>query len=257
MNYKMGFSSRNSDYAWRRYGQEEPYYSILNCEDHRSDVLTDDKRRSLIATGEARIRECLQFAEERLGPVHRGSALDYGCGVGRLTLALASNFNRVTALDISPAMLKEVERNSREMQVSNVDTGLADESLSAAGDEYDFAISYLVLQHIPEGRGIEIMRSILRRLRPDGVAALHFVIARNCSITQRVIHRIRIYLPPLHYAINFLRGMRWNEPLMQANCYDLNRVMSMIHREGFADAILKFTVIGDHVGVFAYCRKAK
>ena len=38
---------------------------------------------------------------------HRGTALDFGCGVGRLTRALAESFDHATGIDISEEMVAE------------------------------------------------------------------------------------------------------------------------------------------------------
>lgn len=43
----------------------------------------------------------------------RKHALDFGCGVGRLTQALAAHFDEVTGVDISPSMIKLAKKYSR------------------------------------------------------------------------------------------------------------------------------------------------
>ncbi len=43
-----------------------------------------------------------------------GKALDFGCGVGRLTQALADYFNEVAGVDVSPTMVnKALEYNKK------------------------------------------------------------------------------------------------------------------------------------------------
>lgn len=43
-------------------------------------------------------------------PRERGVALDFGCGVGRLTRALAAFFDRATGVDISSSMIEEAKK---------------------------------------------------------------------------------------------------------------------------------------------------
>ena len=51
----------------------------------------------------------------------RRAALDYGCGVGRLTLPLAERCEHVYGVDVSPSMLREAARNAARMGLPNVE----------------------------------------------------------------------------------------------------------------------------------------
>ena len=55
----------------------------------------------------------LQGLFERLGADPRGgTCVEVGCGSGRMTAALAERFERVLALDVSPAMLSQRARRN-------------------------------------------------------------------------------------------------------------------------------------------------
>jgi ubiquinone/menaquinone biosynthesis C-methylase UbiE len=50
------------------------------------------------------------FVSTKLGhPMQRESALDFGCGVGRLTRALSRYFNQSYGIDISASMIKKAQ----------------------------------------------------------------------------------------------------------------------------------------------------
>ena len=67
-------------------------------------------RSAFFATGEAEIAHVLAVADG-LRPVARtGRALDFGCGVGRLTRALGTRFERAVGVDISEAMVAQARR---------------------------------------------------------------------------------------------------------------------------------------------------
>ena len=57
-------------------------------------------------SGVFEIDAMLQYAESIQPLRGKKYALDFGCGVGRLTQALASHFERVCGVDISPAMIQ-------------------------------------------------------------------------------------------------------------------------------------------------------
>lgn len=51
-----------------------------------------------------------------------GTVLDVGCGAGRFALSLAPRVRSVTAVDVSPAMLRALRRRGREAGITNVAT---------------------------------------------------------------------------------------------------------------------------------------
>ena len=91
----------------------------------------------------------------RLGADPRGGAcLEVGCGPGRMTAGLAERFDRVLALDVSPAM---IERARAAVPAPNVEfRAVAGESLDGVADaSVDVLVCYLVLQHLPRRALVE------------------------------------------------------------------------------------------------------
>jgi trans-aconitate methyltransferase len=86
----------------------------------------------------------LAAAEGAFGTIRKGVALDYGCGVGRLTRPLSERFQQVIGVDISSAMLEEARRNLADRP--NVSYELAS---SQSNRPVDFVLSKIVFQHIP------------------------------------------------------------------------------------------------------------
>ncbi|MEP6494708.1 MAG: class I SAM-dependent methyltransferase [bacterium] len=75
------------------------------------------------------------------------TALEIGCGVGRLTLPIARRFERVTAVDIAPTMLRKLDENCRNRDVKTVTPMLAAEKWELGGP-VDLCYSRIVFQHI-------------------------------------------------------------------------------------------------------------
>ncbi len=94
--------------------------------------------------------------------------LEIGCGIGRMTAALARRFREVEGIDVSEEMVRRAREalggtpNARVSVANGVDlAGFADGS-------FDFVFSYLVFQHIPDP---EITTGYLReigRVLPGG-----------------------------------------------------------------------------------------
>jgi SAM-dependent methyltransferase len=95
----------------------------------------------------------------RLGADPRGGlCVEVGCGPGRMTGALAERFDRVLALDVSPAML---ERARASVTAPNVTfRAVPGDRLEGVADRSaDALVCYLVLQHLPSD---PVVRSYLR-----------------------------------------------------------------------------------------------
>jgi len=107
----------------------------------------------------------------RLGVDPRGgTCVEVGCGPGRMTGTLAHRFDRVLALDVSPAMLEQARANVPTPNVEFV--AVPGERLDGVPDaSAGTLVCYLVLQHLPSAR---VVRSYLlefaRVLAPEGEA---------------------------------------------------------------------------------------
>jgi len=125
-----------------------------------------------VETGRTVVRFALD--EAPIQPTERGTAVEIGCGLGRICLALADRFDRVVGFDISAEMLAR----SREL-VSDpkVETRLTDgASLPGLSDNtVDMVVTFTVFQHIPR---VEVIRTYVnevgRVLRPGGVFCLQW-----------------------------------------------------------------------------------
>lgn len=119
----------------------------------------------------ARGRQELESLFGRLGADPRGgTCIEVGCGPGRMTAALAERFDRVLALDVSPAMVEQARANVPDRRVEFRTT--SGERLDGVGDESaDVLVCYLVLQHLPS-RGVVVayLSEFARVLRAGGEA---------------------------------------------------------------------------------------
>src|SRR5215217_3344785 len=90
-------------------------------------------------------RSELQGLFERLGADPRGgTCVEVGCGSGRMTGALAERFDRVLALDVSPAMLERARAAVRDERVEF--RAVSGRRLDGVGDaSADVLVCYLVL----------------------------------------------------------------------------------------------------------------
>ena len=151
---------------WDRHAQRDPLWAILSDATKRHGGW--DIARFLRA-GIAEIESLLYELDAQDRELRRGAALDFGCGVGRLTQALAPHFDRVVGVDISPRMLELAARlNQHPQTVSYVCNSTAD--LRVFEDRsFDFIVSTVVLQHVQPEFACSYLREFFRALAPSGI----------------------------------------------------------------------------------------
>jgi ubiquinone/menaquinone biosynthesis C-methylase UbiE len=98
----------------------------------------------------------------------RRRALDFGCGVGRLTQALARHFERVDGVDISASMIQQAnaynQHGSRCQYVVNQRSDLR----IFPDQHFDFIYSSITLQHMPPRYSRRYIAEFMRVLAPGG-----------------------------------------------------------------------------------------
>jgi SAM-dependent methyltransferase len=176
--------------VWDDLGREDPLWAIL----------TDPARRGgrwdleeFFATGRHDIAQALAVGEELGLPRARGSALDFGCGVGRLTRALADHFERCSGVDVSTPMIEQARELNRDLEPRCSFHVNATEDLRLFPDDsFDFVYSRLVLQHMPRQSTIRsYLREFARILRPGGLLA--FQLPGEIGLRQRIQSHRRVY----------------------------------------------------------------
>jgi SAM-dependent methyltransferase len=226
----------NSDKSWEAYGREDPYFGVCIDPKFRVRQLTEAAREDFFNSGEEYVGAVLGRIEQRLGVLSRGKALDFGCGVGRIAIPLARRFEHATGLDISPSMIREAEVNCARYGVSNASFVLSGgDDLPNVKGQFDFVNTVIVLQHIPPSRGYRIIARLLDLVGEGGAIALHVNLCRRSSQLHKAVHIARRHFLPIHYGINLLSKRPWNEPLMQMNTYEFNRIALMMFDRGFED----------------------
>jgi len=203
---------------WDALGETEPFFAVLTDERYLKERMSDADREAFFASGVADVDRILQLIGPGFAP---RSALDFGCGVGRLTRALAARVPLVAGVDAAPSMLRLARENVPEAQFSS----------AIPVQAFDLIVSLIVFQHIPVARGEALLDELLGRLSPDGIAALHFTFRRPGSALRRFARSLRARVPLVHRVTQRLHRER-PMPYMQMNEYDRSRILAMMLRHG-------------------------
>ena len=248
----------NSDKHWEQFGRTDPYFAVLTHEKYQAANLDDAGKREFFHTGQADVERALGVVREQLDPDFTPeTSLDFGCGVGRLTIPLASLCRRAVGVDVSPSMLAEARRNAEALGRPNAEFLQGSDGLPEIAETFDFVISLIVFQHIPVERGERQLRRLIGLLNPGGAAALHFTYFFDAPREAKRVAWARTRVPLAHGLFNLMDGRPFGEPLMQMNQYDLNRVMLALQQAGCERTHLRLTNHGGHLGAVVHFQKPR
>jgi SAM-dependent methyltransferase len=191
---------------WDDLAAVDPLWAVLSTDGKRNGGWDLDE---FFATGENDVAAILAAGAELGRPARTETALDFGCGVGRLTRALASRFTTVTGVDASPKMIEQARRLNAE--TANATFEPADEP--PAGP-LDLVLAQLVLQHLPsKALAREYIERLIRATAPDGLTV--FQIPAHLPLAQRIQPRRRAYAA--------LRGLKLDpERLLAAGLHPIS-----------------------------------
>jgi SAM-dependent methyltransferase len=145
-----------------------------------------------MATGEHEVEQLLSRASALGLPERRNRALDFGCGVGRVTGALSRAFEEAIGIDIAEAMISHARRlnaardNCTFLHISRPDLSMF------GGQTFDLIYSRIVLQHLPDRTMIECyLRELLGLIGERGL--LVFQVPHRLPVRQQLRPRRRAY----------------------------------------------------------------
>jgi SAM-dependent methyltransferase len=101
------------------------------------------------------------------------TALDFGCGPGRVTAALVPYFRSVIGVDVSPRMVHLAESLTPRSGACQFVVNARPDLATFRNGSFDLVYSCRVMQHFPHRLIRAYLDEFARVLRPGGVLALH------------------------------------------------------------------------------------
>lgn len=216
---------------WEDLAERDPLWAILSYRRHKFGRWDRDE---FLATGASEVARLAERCSSLGRPLGRESALDFGCGVGRLAGGLSEAFGRYVGLDISASMVDQArtlhaDRPNVSFAVS------ADESLSGLDERsFDLVYSLHVLQHVDSAATIlDYLAGLLRVLREGGLWVVQ--LPERIPAAEQLVYDTRraLYgrLSGLGLPSHLLYRRLGLFP-MTMNFVPEHRVMRLVHRAG-------------------------
>ena len=174
---------------WERLAEVDPLWAVLTEPEQKGGGWEVE---DFFATGEAEIAHVFAVVDALGRPLPRDRALDFGCGVGRLTRALGARFETAIGTDISEAMVEQARLLNEALPHCEFRVNAAPDLGQFETDSFDFVYSSIVLQHLPSVTDIErYVTEFLRVVRPEGLVV--FGIPSHVSFPYSLQPRRRLY----------------------------------------------------------------
>lgn len=156
--------------AWTHLGITRPHFSVLSHKQFLPENLGGSidefwasGQSDAVSLERILLRHgCLQLATK--------TCVEFGCGVGRITMPLAKRFFWVHGYDISALHLSHAQNRAGEESIANVCFHLCSETFLEAFRQCDIFYSIIVLQHNPPPVISRLVRNGLRSLKAGGIA---------------------------------------------------------------------------------------
>jgi len=226
---------------WEKLGVDDPYWAVLASPDKKGGKWG---RVEFFNTGKKEIANVLRKTSTLGIKINRSVALDFGCGLGRLSRALANEFGKVIAIDVSSSMLKEARRINHDITNIEFIHNISEDLIAIPENSIDFLYSNIVLQHMPKNSQMRYIREFCRVLSSGGILAIQT--PSNCNLKS---WKGWLYLIAGNTVLNIIRRVKHGpNGIMELHALSKELVlqtfsqenMEIIHVERYDSAGLSF-----------------
>jgi SAM-dependent methyltransferase len=173
---------------WNEFGKLDPLWAILTEPGKEGNKWGID---DFFKTGTREIDELIGFVRSIGLSPQAGEALDFGCGVGRLTQALCAHFDSATGVDIAPSMLELARQYNRQGDRCKYVLNESDNLQIFSANTFAFIYSNYVLQHMRPEYSLRYIQEFVRVLQPGGTLVFQLP-----SQVKGIKQRLKAAMPP-------------------------------------------------------------
>jgi SAM-dependent methyltransferase len=160
---------------WDQLGKDDPLWVALTDPSKKGGRWQPSE---FFETGREEISQVIRDLRAHGIELGTEQALDFGCGPGRLTQALAEHFKAVHGVDISPSMIGHAKSFNRYPERCSFHLNSSNELRMFEDDSFNFVYSNIALQHIEPKYAKRYLQEFLRVLKPGGTTVFQLLSRR-------------------------------------------------------------------------------
>lgn len=214
---------------WNEWGKKDPLWGVLTWSNKKNNQWEPSE---FFKTGELEIESVFEYLKLKKIDVKSSKALDFGCGVGRLTQALANEFDQVIGVDIAPSMIDKAKYYNKVGERCIYLVNDTDNLELFEDNTFDFVYSNIVLQHMEPRYSKKYLQEFIRVLKRGGVAIFQIpsekkqTESKKLSFSSRVRRRIKLMIQ------GSTKQVGNSEPIMEMHGIYKDDLVEIINQHG-------------------------
>jgi len=222
---------------WNRFGQIDPMWAILSINGTKGNKWNIDK---FFNSGKHEIDTVMKQIKSLGLNIQNETALDFGCGIGRLTQALAIYFNKVSGVDIAESMIDQANKHNQQGEKCKFYQNNTDNLSIFHNSSFDFIYTNITLQHIEPKYSKKYISDFIRILKPNGLLVFQIPSERVAvDFKKRNIHTIIKSLLPIYIIRSIGQIKNFSTPIMEMHCISKEEITNLIEEN---DAKILFAI---------------
>lgn len=210
---------------WEGLAQSDPLWAILSLPQYKGNKWSPAE---FWATGQAEVAHLLEYIHSLPMPFPQGRALDFGCGIGRITQPLSEHFSHAYGVDIAPTMLALGQRYNQHPQRCHFVLNQADRLGLFADRSFAFIYSVITFQNMAPEFTKAYLSEFLRLLAPGGL-----LIFQVPSHPIGLKTKVKQNLPRLAMDVFYQLKYR-DQPHMEMHAVPQSEVLTLLDQPGIA-----------------------
>ncbi len=141
-----------------------------------------------LETGRNHVAFLTNEADRLVPRRQRRRALDFGCGIGRLTVALADYYDEVVGVDIANSMVEQARQRNPAPDRIRYEHNTNPDLRKFPSGGFDFVCSWIVLQHMPPSLIKAYIAELVRLVAPGGLLVFQLPVDKvSAEVRERFV----------------------------------------------------------------------
>lgn len=198
---------------WNDFGEKDPFWAVISWPEKKGNKWNKD---DFFKLGEQEIDAIIGEIKSMGKNLNFQRCLDFGCGVGRLSQALAKYFSEVNGVDIAPSMIKLAKQYNKFGDKCHFVLNERDDLGIFENNYFDFIYTVITLQHMKPEYAKKYIKEFVRIIKPGGLIIFQLPshLVKPTSVIEYIKQKILSVTPEI--LLGLYRKLKYGqEPTME------------------------------------------